>query len=321
VSKSLVSLVMRGAPNVSDARRAAVLDAAAELGYRPNAVARSLVRQRSHVIGIVLSDVHNPFYADIVDGIDARALEREYRALFSTGKRVAEQEAVALDTLLQLRVDGVILGGPTVELSVVEAAAGPVPVVVVARRTRSKRIDCVTNDDRAGAALAVEHLVGLGHRRIAHIGAKGPVAKSRRTGYEQAMRQHRLASHIRCAAGDWDEPGGADGMSRLLASGEPPSAVFVANDLAAMGALNVLADHGFRVPEDVSVVGYDNTSLAALESVRLTTIDQPRAEMGSAAVDLLLERLEEGRTRPKRIVLRPALVVRSTTTSPPATVA
>jgi DNA-binding LacI/PurR family transcriptional regulator len=298
---------------VSEERRVAVLDAAAQLGYRPNAVARSLVQQRTHVIGVVVSDIHNPFYADIIDAIDARALDRTYRALFNTGKRVVSQEVVALDTLLQLRVDGVILGGPTVRLSAIESAADRVPVVLVARGTRSPRIDSVTTDDRTGALLAVDHLVELGHRDIAHIGARGPVAQTRRAGYEQAMCRHGLADQIRYTAGDWDEKGGADGMRRLLADGKPPSAVFVANDFAAIGALQALAGAGLGVPGDISVVGYDNTSLAALESVRLTTIDQPRADMGSAAVDLLIERLEEGRTTPRRIVLAPNLVVRDTT--------
>ena len=297
----------------------AVLDAAAELGYRPNAVARSLVQQRSHVIGVVVSDIHNPFYADIVDAIDARALDRTYRALFNTGKRVASQEVVALETLLQLRVDGVILGGPTVKVAAIEAAAGPVPVVLVARGTRSPRIDSVTTDDRKGAGLAVDHLVGLGHRDIAHIGAHGPVAQSRRTGYEEAMRRHGLAANIRHVAGDWDEAGGATAMQRLLEDGEAPSAVFVANDFAAIGALQTLAAADLDVPGDISVVGYDNTSLAGLESVRLTTIDQPRAAMGAAAVDLLLERLEGGRTTPRRIVLAPSLVIRDSSASPSGT--
>jgi DNA-binding LacI/PurR family transcriptional regulator len=317
VSKSLVSLVMRGSPQVSDERRRAVLRAADALGYRPNAVARSLVRKRSAMIGVILSDLHNPFFAEVVDGIEEEALAADYHALFSTGGRRADGESVAIEKLLQLRTDGLILASIVLPAREILAAAATAPVVLVARPSRWREVDSVTNDDRAGAKLAVEHLVALGHRSIAHIdGGRGAGAASRRTGYLEAMRRHGLAGSSTVAGGDYTEEGGARGVAALL-RGNVPTAIFVANDLAAVGALQALAEHGLRVPDDVSLVGYDNTALAALGHINLTTVDQPRRDMGATAVRLLLERLDEGRSRARHLVVAPNLVVRGTTGPPP----
>ncbi|MGH8875295.1 MAG: LacI family DNA-binding transcriptional regulator, partial [Acidimicrobiia bacterium] len=261
VSKSLVSLVMRASPGVSEQKRELVLRAAEDLGYRPNAVARSLVRRRSDVIGVMLSDLHNPFFTEVVDGIEQAALAADYRALFNSGNRLPAGESVAIDTLLQLRVDGLILASPVLPMRQIEEAAAAVPVVLVARASASPAVDSVTNDERAGAGLAVDHLVELGHRRIAHIdGGRGAGARGRRGGYEAAMRRHGLERQVRVAAGAYTEEGGARGVAGLLRGGEPPTALFAANDLAAVGTLHALEDRGLRVPGDVSLVGYDNTS-------------------------------------------------------------
>jgi DNA-binding LacI/PurR family transcriptional regulator len=317
VSKSLVSLVMRDAPQVSEVRRRAVLRAADELGYRPNAVARSLVRNRSNVLGIVLSDLHNPFFVEVVDGIEDEAISSHHRALFNTGSRTPGREAEALETLLQLRVDGVILAGTVLPPRAIVAAAENAPVALVARPSRWPTIDSVTNDDRAGAGLAVDHLVSLGHRRIAHVdGGRGAGAADRRNGFIGRMRRHGLASDAVVVPGAFTEEGGATGVETILRMRPRPTAVFVANDLAAVGALGVLRDHGLRVPEDVSIVGYDNVSLAGLDHVDLTTIDQPRRDMGAEAVRLLLERLDGGRRQSRHVVIPPSLVVRGSTRAP-----
>lgn len=311
VSKSLVSLAMRGSDQVSAASRQAIFEAAADLGYRPNAAARSLVRQRSFILGVMLSDLHNPFFAEVVDGIDDAALTAGYRALYNSGRRSPQLEAEAIETLLELRVDGLIVAAPAIGPKSAVAAARSVPTVVVGRATRSAEIDCVTNDDRLGGELVVDHLVSLGHRQIAHIhGGSGAGAHPRRTGYERAMRRHGLSAEIRSVAGAYTEDAGMRGMEELLDSGDRPTAVFVANDIAAIGALDVLDEYGLRVPEDLSVVGYDNTHISGRHRFDLTTIDQPRSEIGYTAVSLLLERLDEGRIEAKRVVLAPRLVAR-----------
>jgi DNA-binding LacI/PurR family transcriptional regulator len=318
VSKSLVSLVMRGSPQVSEERRHAVLRAADALGYRPNAAARSLVRMRSNVIGAVVSDLHNPYFAEVVDGIEEEARAAGYHALFNTGARTADGEALAIETLLQMRTDGLVLAGPVLPARQILAAAATTPVVLIARASRMSDVDSVTNDDRAGARLAVDHLVSLGHRAIAHIdGGDGAGAAARRAGYVHAMREHGLGDDVEAVRGSFTEAGGAAGVETLIGNGTaPPTAIFAANDLAAVGVLQALERHGLQVPQDVSVTGYDNTALAALGHIDLTTIDQPRREMGGIAVRLLVERRENGRRRARHLVVQPSLVVRGSTAAP-----
>ena len=200
VSKSLVSLVMQGSSSVSDEKRRAVLRAADELGYRRNAVARSLVRSRSNVIGVMLSDLHNPFFTEVVDGVEEQAAGAGYHALFNTGGLVAEGEREAIETLLELRTDGLILAAPVLDGPAIVSASKAVPVVLVSRPSRWPSVDSVTNDDQAGAALAVDHLVSLGHQVIAHVdGGGGAGAASRRAGYLKAMRRHGLADRVAVA--------------------------------------------------------------------------------------------------------------------------
>ena len=318
VSKSLVSLVMRDAPNVSAQRRAAVLAAAEELGYRPNAVARSLVRRRTGVLGVVLSDLHNPFFADVADGIEEGAAAEGYRALLSSGFLDAEREAVAVDTLLQLRVDGLILLGNVGEVERFEVAAASVPMVTVSRDSVSEVMDTVCDDDPLGATLLVDHLVGLGHRRIAYISA-GTAAggPGRVAGYKAAMGRHRLKGKVRVVPGAFTQEGGRMGMRTLVETGDLPTAVMAPNDFAAIGALEVADAAGIDVPGTVSITGYDNLALARIGRIDLTTVAQPAAELGKTAVELLLERIEGGRTEPRRMVLAPTLVVGSTSAPPP----
>lgn len=314
VSKSLVSLVLRGASNVSDEKRRLVHAAAAELGYRPNGVARSLVQRRSHLLGILLSDLHNPFFAEVIDGVQAEAGAQGYNTIMSVVDRRALAERRALDTLLELRIDGLILASPMLETNAITSASKEVPVVLVARRARMTSVDSVSNDDPTGAALVVQHLADLGHQRIAHIdGGGGAGAAERRKGYERAMQRRGLEAFMHIVPGAYSDEGGRQGVAALLEGDAPPTAIFVANDLAALGALSALAERGLRVPEDVSVVGYDNTALAAVSQIHLTTVDQPRPDMGRTAVTLLLERLAGRRDTARHVLMPPTLVVRGTT--------
>lgn len=317
VSKSLVSLVMRGADHVSPERRQAVNKAAAELGYRPNAMARSLVQRRTHLVGVMVSDLHNPFFADVVAGIQEQAARTGYKVLVNSGNRAAAREADAMETLLQLRADGIILGSPVLDDEVIGRASREVPIVLVGREAHGPAVDSVTNDDRAGAEVAVEHCVSLGHRRIAHIdGGHGAGAPARRHGYEAAMKRLGLGDLVSVVSGTYTEEGGHTGCLLLLAQKPRPTAIFAANDLAAIGALNAIEESGLKVPDDVSLVGYDNTSLAALRHISLTTIHQPRLEMGQLALSTLLERIDQDREEPRRVVLSPSLVVRASTAPP-----
>lgn len=319
VSRSLVSLVMQGSPGVSPHRREAVLRAAAELGYRPNAHARNLARRTTRTVGVLLSDLHNPFFAEVYDGIESAASEAGFKLLANTGGQRPAGEREAVGTLLELRVDGIILAGARLPSSDIVAAAREVPVALVTRVVRDRSVDWVTSDDAHGAELALEHLAALGHRRIVHVdGGRGAGAAARRNGYRRAMARLGLADHARVVHGDFTEVSGVAAAREIVKGPEPlPTAVFAANDLCAAGVLSELDDLGLAVPDDVSVVGYDNTALAGLHTIDLTTIDQPRLAMGRQAMRAVLDRIEDRGREPLRSVLPPSLVARSTSGPPP----
>ncbi|MFL6055383.1 MAG: LacI family DNA-binding transcriptional regulator [Actinoallomurus sp.] len=316
VSKSLVSLVMRGSPHVSEARRQAVLKAARELGYRPNAVARSLVEGRTRLIGALVADLHNPFFAEFLDGLQESLHGAGLRMLVGSGRWDPQFEAEAVEAFLEMRVDGLVL------LSVVPdtltETAKNVPVVMVGERDVDG-VDIVVDDDELGARLAVDHLVELGHRRIAHIeGAPSTTAHYRRSGYESAMRRHGLEDLIVVEPGDFTEEGGYRAARKLLLHDEPPTAIFAPNDLVATGVLSAADEGGLRVPSDISIVGYDNTHLAAIRHIALTSVDQPRRDMGRVAAERLCARIEDPFRQPQQTLVTPHLVIRSTTGPAPA---
>jgi len=317
VSKSLVSMVTRGEEGVSDDSRKAVLDAIDELNYRPNVMARSLVERRTRILGVMVSDLRNPFFGGVVSGIQARASELGYRVLFNTGDRKPDLEEQAIESLLELGVDGLVLASPRVADEFIGSVGTSVPVVVLNRVPADDFSDSVTNDNVAGARLAVEHCVSFGHERIAIItGGDSAAATVRREGYLRAMREFDIGQHILTVEGAHTEEGGYRGAQDLLKLVPLPTAIFASNDLCAIGAMNALEEAGLSIPSDVSIVGYDNTTLAGLRHIGLTSIDQPGNIMGRLSIDRLSERIDGERHASIHDVIAPSLVVRSTTGPP-----
>ncbi|MEM8925603.1 MAG: LacI family DNA-binding transcriptional regulator [Actinomycetota bacterium] len=310
VSRALVSLVVRGSPKVSEKRREAVLKAAKELGYRPNAAARSLAERRSNTVGVVINDLHNPFFADVMDGIHAEAEEADYRLLLNSARRSDDLEARAVESFMEYRVDAVILVGTRLESGALAEFAKQTPLVAVGAEPDG--VDSVTNDDERGGELVAHHLIELGHTALAHIdGGTGAGSSRRRRGFVAACEEHGLAPVV--VAGDHSEASGVRAVEELLQLQSLPSALFASNDVVAVAAIDRLEDAGLQVPDDISVVGYDNTTLAALKHIALTTVHQPRTEMGRTAMRCAMERIDGGRRAAVGHVLDPELIVRSTT--------
>jgi DNA-binding LacI/PurR family transcriptional regulator len=317
VSKSLVSLVLRGSDQVRPEKREAVLRAVRELGYRPNAAARSLSEQRTRTVGVLLNDLRNPWFADLLDGLNSLLHDNGLHMLLADARlnRRAGQDPAG--PLLDLRVDGLVVVGTLPDPAALGAAAERIPVVVAgAREPVPSGVDVVAGDDEHGARLVTEHLIGLGHRRIAHIAGYGAVGELRRRSFEAAMRAHGLGDQAVVEPSDMTEEGGYRATVRLLSRPERPTALFAVNDIAAIGALSAAGELGLRVPRDVSVVGYDNTSIARLRHVWLTTVDNTSHELGRRAARCLLDRFEQPGGTGRTHLAVPSLEVRGTTASP-----
>jgi DNA-binding LacI/PurR family transcriptional regulator len=312
VSTASVSLVLRDAPGPSAETRRRVLEAAAELGYRADRTASMLARRRRHLLGVLL-DVRNPFHAEMAEEIHVAADEQGYEVVLSTLTR-GRDESGAIETLLDFRCEGLLLLGPDAEAAELGKLAAEVAVVVIGRRVTDSAVDVVRSADNVGVAEAIEHLVGLGHRRIAFVdGGRGVIATARRRGYREAMRRCGLAGFITIIAGDHTEEGGSRAGRLVAALDEPPTAVVASNDRGAVGVLDAFIRAGVDVPEDISLIGYDDSTLARLAHIDLTTVNQDAAAQASHAVHAVVQRLDEGRAQSVEIVLRPRLVVRGST--------
>ena len=346
VSTALVSIVMREAPGASAATRERVRAIADELGYRPDIRARLLRRSRSRLLGVVFG-VQHAFHGDLVDGLYAAADRVGYELALSAVTPGRDEER-AVGSLLQDRCEALVLLGPQAPTAYLATLAARLPVVVVARAVRNRAVDVVRTDDAAGLEQAVDHLVELGHRHIAHVdGGRAPGAAERRRGYTEALHRHDLGRYALMLPGGLTEDDGAAAARALIElSDDPraPTAVTVFNDRCATGVLDVLRSAGVAVPggmserseridrhsassrsadraqrgSAMSVVGFDDSRLARLSHVDLTTIAQDAATMTELAVARAVARLDGTAEGEREQVVPPRLVVRGTTAPPAA---
>lgn len=316
-SRTTVSYVLNGRTDVSlpDATRQGILQAAAELGYRPNSIARSLVRSRTQTIGVIVPSLESAFHASIVDGIEAVCAAREYRLLLAYAQRSAADERQQAHLLLENRVEGILNvsrlsreeGGALMEEIAAEGVAG----VLLDNEFPGAPADCVVSDDLHGTAQAVRHLLALGHRRIGHIsaGSRVSTARDRCAGYRQTLLAAGIEPDPALVVGDTFVPAHAGAwMEQLLDLPEPPTAVFAANDDLAAEAMLAAARRGLRVPKDVAVVGFGDLRMARY--LHLTTVHQAPEELGRQAAERLFARIEAPELAPERLVIPTRLVVR-----------
>jgi len=317
VSFMTVSRVVNGVPGVRERTRARVLKAIEELGYYPNAAARALNSSRSRNVGIVFPRrdylLIAPFCVELCVGVEARLKQRGYHLFL--GSLANQRDSGELHALYKEgKVDGLILfAPPTDDPGIERLAADGLPFVVVHGRSRKVKVPYVDTDNDQGTALVLGHLIELGHRRIGFVtGNMAEVnSQDRLRGYRAGLRARGIrVDEALVRSGDWTLESGYAALESLMRTGRPPTAIAFSNDQMAIGALKAAQDLGVRVPDDVSVTGYDDIQYASFTSPALTTVRQHIGAVGDRVAELMLERIEEKRPT-RHIVLDPELVIRS----------
>jgi DNA-binding LacI/PurR family transcriptional regulator len=311
VSKSLVSLVLRDPESVSERRRLAVLEAIEELGYRPSAAAASLAGTRTRTVGMVVEDFANLWFVDLLHGM-REALEPHGMQVLMGDRRMSMAPGRdAIDAFVSMRVEALVLAlDPPDDLGNLHG----IPTLVAGERgVQPAGIPKVANDDVAGARLATRHLIDLGHTTIVHVTGVGGAARVRRESYEAMMEEAGLTPIVVGHGGDTGEADAATAARTLFAERDDVTAVFAANDAMGLGVMGALREKGLSVPEDVSVVGYDNSPMSQASYVQMTTVDDRSADVGREAAALILGMIEGSVTEPSTLLLDPSLVDRSTT--------
>ena len=319
VSPSTVSYVVNNGPRpVSAETREKVLKAIKELGYHPNAVARNLRRQQTNSLGLIIPDIVNSYFADLTKGVEDTAFDRDYTVSFCHTAYSLDRELRYVDHLYSERTAGVIwvpaTGDPSPALRLREYE---IPLVILDRNIHNLKAPSVVGDNFSGGYMATEHLISLGHRRIGCIARPVRLSHSqeRVKGYTKALEDHGLPLDEKLIApGGYRFENGSQAIDRLLSLEDPPTAVFAYNDIMAIGALRRLKEKGYRVPEDFSVVGFDDIPESSFTCPALTTIRQPKLEMGRKAADFLLD-LIDGKQLGNAVqsMFEVVLVVRETT--------
>lgn len=322
VSTAAVSKVLRDAYGVSPGMRERVQASIAHLNYRPLAMARGM-RGNTYTLGVFLVDLSNTFFSIIVEGIRNVAEDRGYQVLIGQARWGMDAQRRLIEAMVDRGMDGLLLISPFGAHQELEQLAATIPVVVIGRHGPAEHFDTVASDDIAGSALIVDHFVALGHRRISFLAHTSPEGQPemptvvRAKGYEKAMARHGLEAFIDLLPVRWNTEGGLEAGRLIAARTQRPTALHGGADIAALGAYTSLFNAGIRVPEEISLAGYDNLPATALPHVGMTTVDQSGVAMGEHAAQLLLSRIQ-GRRDAQHVLIPPRLLVRSTTAPPPA---
>ena len=314
VSTTTVSRVLNNHPYVTDETRSKVLWAMEQLGYQPSRVARRLRMQVTQILGLIISDIANPFFTSVVRGIEDVAYANQYSLFLCNSNEDPTKETLYIDVLQAERVAGIIVSPADENSTSCEPLLrNGVPIVAMDRRLRQFDVDTVLVDNVKGAYQATSHLICLGHRRIGLIGQPSRITtgRERREGYEKALSGDGLELDQRLIKiGDCRQDSGYRRACELLEMDDPPTAIFAANNLMTLGALNAIHEKGLNIPQDVAIVGFDDMPWAPSLAPPLTAVAQPTYELGRTAADLLLQRIADKDREIVEMTLEPTLIIR-----------
>lgn len=316
VSVNTASRAINNKSDINEETKKRVLKVAQELGYVQNATAVALRTKKTRTLGVVIADNRNPFYAEVLNGIEEAAREKNYHIILANTQRDYQKEEEAINLLLAKRVDGLLIT-PVQDRNddIKKLIEANIPFVIVGRDFESIEVDAVYNDEVKGGFFATEYLIKKGHKRIAFINGflhKSP-AQGRLEGYKKALKEHGIPfDDSLVSVGDIDVKDGYERTKQLLEKGLNFTAIFAYNDMMAFGAMRAIKEKGLRIPEDIGLVGYDDIPFSSLISPSLTTIKLKKQELGAESVKLLLSRINGSREKMKKIMLNVELIVRGT---------
>ncbi|MBA4495347.1 LacI family DNA-binding transcriptional regulator [Paenactinomyces guangxiensis] len=313
VSVATVSRVLAGSGKVSKNTKEKVERAMKELNYKPNKLARNLRKLESKTIVVVIPDISNPFFTDVIRGIQQVAQQHDYYVLLGDTGNDVKAELDFIDLIKERAADGVILVTARTSPEKILEIAQEVPLVVACEYIKGAHLSMVTIDNVSSSQKVVDHLVSLGHRRIGFI--SGPlnviISRDRLKGYVSGLKKHGLEQDSSLIQeGDFTISSGFESANRLLDLAEPPTAVFASNDEMAIGTIKAIKNRGFQVPGDIAVVGFDDIQIATVIEPALTTVSQPKFEIGRCTMEILLELIQNPSTRQEHVVLPEHLVIR-----------
>jgi len=321
VSIATVSQVINGKGKISEERRNEIMEIMERLNYQPSVIAAALAGKKTYTLGLLVPDISNPFFAEIARAVEDRGHQLGYSLVICSTDNKDERVERYLTLLQQKSIDGMIIGTGMDNKEILNPLMEKqIPIAMIARELPEQPVHTVVVDDYIGGRLAAKHLLQLGHRKLAVLAEQAKVRSSRERvrGFRESLAADGVElPEQRVLHCDFVVEDGKRRTLELLKQADRPTALFCCNDLLAIGALQAVKELGLRVPQDLSVIGFDNTILASVTDPPLTTVAQPMEEMGRMAVDLLIQELKKELTQPKqRTVLRPELIIRQSTSAP-----
>ncbi|MED1512495.1 LacI family DNA-binding transcriptional regulator [Bacillus proteolyticus] len=315
VSISTVSKVINRTGNISERTRRNVLQVMDELNYHPSVVASALTGKQTKIIGLLIPDISNPFFAEVARSIEDRSYELGFHVMICNTDNDAQKEKKYLSLLTRQRIDGLIIASAFRNASLLEnMVKQDVPVSLIASEIYNLSVNTVTVDDYKGAYLATSYLLSLQHRKIAIITEDAKSNQLRLRAFKDVMKEEGIiVSRDYVVKTKATIQSGYESAKQLLRLPERPTAIFACNDLLAIGVMKVAKEEGLNIPEDLSIIGFDNTVLSTTTTPMLTTIAQPMKQMGTRVVEMLVEEMKHPKLCKKRLLLTPELIIRQST--------